>query len=169
MSDHLFHARAWAPVRGRVGLGVTMLLGASLFIWSAPAIGFVFWLLAGLFVLLALWCLTFNVLVTVTTQGVVKVVAGGTRLLRAPAGDITRIALVSDADGDWVVRNLFGVYTIFDGRIQAPAGVPLVQIVTPKKSVAVTVADRRGLEEAVTCFGATLDGREVTGVRSYEV
>ncbi|MGO1949817.1 MAG: hypothetical protein ACTH1D_09295 [Mycobacteriaceae bacterium] len=83
------------------------------------------------------------------------------------------MALVVDADSDWIVRSLFGIYMVFDGRVQACAGTPLVQVKAGQnfdgKAISVTLPDGEEFARVVEAHGAELDGAEKAGVRSYQV
>lgn len=153
---------------GRVAFAVAMTAGAGIFAAGASEVGTSFWAIAALLAILALWCGSFSVLVTVS-GGTLKVTAGGVRVLRVPAVDIDRVAPVVKIENEWGIRHLFGIYTVFDGRVQAIAGLPVVQIGAGGKSVATSVRDWVDLVDVLDDHGARLDGKERVGVRLHEV
>lgn len=163
-----FRSRIWAPRTGRVGLGGGIGATALIFAVRAPEVGPYFWGLAGLCAVIAVWCGCFNVLVTVS-GGMLKISAGGIRILRSPVTGIDRVAPIVDLKNDWITRHLFGLYTVFDGRVQAVAGLPMVQINAGRRSVAVSIRDGERLAQVVQEGGADLDGKEAVGVRSHTI
>lgn len=142
--------------------------GGLLFAMGAPEVGAYFWICAGLFLMISLWCGFFSVVVTVS-DGVLRISAGGIRVMRAAVVDIDRVAPIVDMKNDWGMRHLFGLYTVFDGRTQAVAGLPLAQVNSGKKSVVASIQNCERLIQVVQKGGAELDGKEAGGVRSYNI
>ncbi|WP_291479243.1 hypothetical protein [Corynebacterium sp.] len=166
MRSEEFRSRVWAPLQGRIGLGGSIGASALLFAAGGLELGIVYWGLAGVCAVVAVWCGSFTVLVVVS-DGQLRISAGGVRVMRTTVERIERVAPVVDLKDDWGSRHLFGLNTVFDGRVQAVAGLPVVQINAGRRSVVASVRDWERLVQVVQELGAELDGRESVGVRSY--